>query len=109
MTKAFQIGLPRYIDKLDPIALVVRGKPRSSEYYDHFLKLVLAMFNSNLLFIVLKPEVRYTFKKLRKYARVKRRLRKTITKRTADLHNTSIIKEAECNLITEDYLVRVMK
>lgn len=109
MTKAFQVGLPRYINKFDPIALIVRGKPRSSEYYDHFLQLMFAMFRSSILFVILKPGIRHTFKKLRKYARVKRRLRKTITKRTADLHNTSIIKEAECDLVTEEYLTRVIR
>lgn len=109
MTKAFHIGLLRYIRELDPMLIVVRGKPRSSEFYDHFLKLSLSMFRSNLLFIVLKPEFRHSFIKLRKYARVKRRLRKTITKRTADLHNSSIIKEAECSLITENYLSRISK
>lgn len=109
MTKAFHIGLLRYIKELDPVLLIVRGKPRSTEFYDHFLKLSLAMFKSNLLFIVIRPEFRHSFIKLRRYARVKRRLRKTITKRTSDLHNSSIIKEAECSLVTENYLSRVSK
>lgn len=107
MTKAFTVGVSAYINKDEYVSLIIRNKPRSSEFYDHFLKLALSVFKSNLIFLALRPQIRHSFIKLRRYARVKRRLRKTIVKRTSDLHNTSIIKEAECSLVTENYLSRV--
>lgn len=107
MTKAFTIGVSAYISKDECVSLIIRNKPRSSEFYDHFLRLTLSIFKSNLIFLALRPQIRHSFVKLRRYARVKRRLRKTIVKRTSDLHNSSVIKEAECSLVTENYLSRV--
>lgn len=103
-----KVAFPRFLKPKTPIFFMLRRKPKSVEIYKFFMTLVIRVCKLKIRMVMVRPEVRHSFIKLRKYARLKRRLRKTITKRSEGMVNNSLIKEAECSLVTENYISRFL-
>lgn len=74
------------------LALSIKKKPRSLEFYDMFISSLVSLYRIKVPIIVSYPSVRYSFLKLRKYARIKRRSRKVITKSSSSLNTTNLSK-----------------
>ena len=106
MQKSAKLIFPRVLEKNTRVLLIVRKKPKSSEVYKYFIGLLVNLYKLKLDFVLFRPEVRHCFIKLRKYARIKRRLRKSITKRAEGITNVNLSKESSYNRIIESYVLR---
>jgi len=106
LLRSAKVIFPRFLKPRTPIFFMLRRKPKSIEIYKFFMNLIIKVCKLKISMVIIRPEIRHSFIKLRKYARVKRRLRKTITKRSESIVNNNLIKEAECSLVTEDYISR---
>ena len=106
MQKSVNLIFPRVLEPKTRILLIVRKKPRSAEVYRYFISLLVDLYKLRLDFVLFRPEVRHCFIKLRRYARIKRRLRKSITKRVEGINNINLSKESSYNKIIESYVSR---
>jgi len=104
LLRSAKVIFPRFLKPKTPIFFMLRRKPKSIEIYRFFMNLVIKVCKLKISMVIIRPEIRHSFIKLRKYARLKRRLRKTITKRSESIVNNNLIKETECSLVTEDYI-----
>lgn len=106
MQKSVKLIFPKVLEPKTKVLLIVRKKPKSAEVYRYFISLLVDLYKLKLDFILFRPEVRHCFIKLRRYARIKRRLRKSITKRVEGINNVNLSKESSYNKIIESYVMR---
>lgn len=104
MQKSVRVIFPKVLEPSTKVLLIIRKKPKSSEVYKHFIQLLVNLYKLKLDFVLFRPEIRHCFVKLRKYARIKRRLRKSISKRVEGITNTNLSKESSYNKIIESYV-----
>lgn len=108
LIKSFKIILVRFINNKSGLMVQVRSKPKSLEVYNLFFKLINLVLNANILIMITQPRVRHTFIKLRRYARVKRRLRKTVTSKVSELRVSNKLRASSCELATMEYANRFL-
>lgn len=106
MQKSVRVIFPKVLEPSTKVLLIVRKKPKSSEVYKYFIQLLVNLYKLKLDFVLFRPEVRHCFVKLRKYARIKRRLRKSISKRVEGITNVNLSKESSYNKIIESYVLK---
>lgn len=108
LLRSAKVIFPKFLKPRTHIFFMLRRKPKSIEIYKFFIELLVSVCKLKIDMVIVRPEIRHSFIKLRKYARVKRRLRKTITNRSESLVNNNLIKETECSLVTESYISKAM-
>lgn len=109
LLKSFKVILPKFIGSKSKLMVEIRRKPKSLEVYDTFLRLINAVLGTHPIITVLQPKVRHTFIKLRKYARIKRRLRKTVTAKLSEISTNNKLRIGSCEISTSDYSSKIVR
>ena len=89
--RTYKNVLFKFLSKADKLVLIFRRQPQSLEVSNTIMRYIYLFMGLRVVYFITEPKVRYSYLKLRRYARIKRRLRKAVTKRlNEDISNTKL-------------------
>lgn len=106
LNRCFYWVLPSYLNesrKTSRMVILIKKYPRSLEFYDTFISFITKVYSIKVPLILINPSIRHSFIKLRKYARVKRRSRKVITKSSSSLKAGNLVRSNQIKSISLTY------